>query len=58
MAGTKEGVVPQNAKEAALRDFEEGVRRSIEQADAGLVETFKTPEELLDGERFVIPGGY
>lgn len=48
MAGTKEKAVPQNAKEAALRDFEESVCRSIEQADAGLVKTFKTPEELLD----------
>jgi hypothetical protein len=48
MAGTKEDSVPQNAKEAVLQDFEEGVRRSIEQADAGLMKTFKTPEELLD----------
>lgn len=48
MAGTKEKTVLQDAKEAALRDFEEGVRRSIEQADAGLVKTFKTPEELLN----------
>jgi len=48
MAGAKEKAALQNANEAALRDFEEGVRRSIEQADAGLVKTFKTPQELLD----------
>ena len=48
MAGTKENAVTQDAKEAALRDFEESVRRSIEQTDAGLVKTFKTPEELLN----------
>ena len=31
----------------ALKEFEDGVRRSIRQADAGLVKSFKTKEEFL-----------
>ncbi len=48
MAGAKEKAVVQDANEAALREFEAGVRRSIKQADAGLVKTFKTKEEFLN----------
>ncbi len=48
MAGAKERTVIQDANETALKEFEEGVRRSIKQADAGLVKTFKTKEEFLD----------
>lgn len=49
MAGVSEkAVVIQDANEAALREFEEGVRRSIKQADEGLVKTSKTKEEFLN----------
>ncbi|MCX6676828.1 MAG: hypothetical protein NTU95_02640 [Methanothrix sp.] len=48
MAGAKEKTVALNANEAALKEFEEGVRRSIRQADAGLVRSFKTKEEFLN----------
>jgi hypothetical protein len=48
MASVSENVVIQDANEAALNEFEAGVRRSIKQADAGLVETFKTKEEFLN----------
>jgi len=48
MAGVKERTVIQDANETLLKEFEEGVRRSIKQADAGLVKTFKTKEEFLD----------
>lgn len=48
MAGASEEVVIQDANETALREFEEGVKRSIKQADAGLVKTFKTKEEFLN----------
>ena len=48
MAGAKEKMVVLSANEAALKDFEEGVRRSIRQADAGLVRSFKTKEEFLN----------
>jgi hypothetical protein len=48
MAGATDKAVIEDANEAALREFEEGVRRSIRQADAGLVKTFKTKEEFLD----------
>lgn len=48
MAGASKKAVIQNANEAALKEFEEGVRRSIKQADAGFVKTFKTKEEFLD----------
>ena len=48
MAGATEKVVMQDANEAALKEFKEGVKRSIMQGDAGLVNTFKTKEEFLD----------
>jgi len=48
MAGASENVVIQDANEAALKEFEDGVRRSIKQADAGLLKTFKTKEEFLN----------
>ncbi len=48
MAGATDKAVIQDANEAALREFKEGVKRSIRQADAGLVKTFKTKEEFLD----------
>jgi len=48
MAGAKERIIVQDANETALKEFEEGVRRSIKQADSGLVKTFKTKEEFLD----------
>ncbi len=48
MAGATDKAVIQDANEAALREFKEGVKRSIMQAEAGLVKTFKTKEEFLD----------
>jgi hypothetical protein len=48
MAGVSEKAAIQDANEAALRKFEEGVRRSIRQADKGLVKTFKTKGEFLN----------
>jgi hypothetical protein len=48
MAGAKEKAITQDANEAALQEFEAGVRRSIKQAEAGKVETFKTKEEFLN----------
>ncbi len=48
MAGATEKAVILDANEVALKDFKEGVKRSIKQADAGLVKTFKTKEEFLD----------
>ncbi len=53
MAGAKEKTVAVDANEAALKNYEEGVRRSIKQADAGLVQSglvqsFKTKEEFLN----------
>ena len=48
MAGAIEKAVIQDADEAALKEFKDGVKRSIKQADAGLVKTFKTKEEFLD----------
>ncbi|MCK9564508.1 MAG: hypothetical protein M0Q43_00495 [Methanothrix sp.] len=48
MAGATEKAVMQDANEAALKEFKEGVKRSIKQADSGLVKTFKTKEEFLD----------
>ncbi len=47
MASAKEKAVIQDANETALQEFEAGLRRSIKQADSGLVETFKTKEEFL-----------
>jgi hypothetical protein len=47
MAGVIEKAVIQDANEAALKEFKEGVKRSIRQADAGLVKTFKTKDEFL-----------
>jgi hypothetical protein len=48
MAGAENQAITQDANEAALQEFEAGVRRSIKQADAGLVKTFKTKEEFLN----------
>jgi hypothetical protein len=48
MAGAKEKAVIQDANEASLQKFEAGLQRSIEQADAGLVKTFKTKEEFVN----------
>lgn len=36
-----------DANENALTEFEVGVRRSIKQADAGLVKSLNTKEEFL-----------
>jgi hypothetical protein len=48
MAGAEEKIVAMDTNEAALKDFEDGVQRSIKQADAGLVKSFKTKEEFLN----------
>ncbi len=48
MAGAEDQAIIQDANEAALQEFEAGVRRSIKQADAGLVKTFKTKEAFLN----------
>jgi hypothetical protein len=48
MAGATEKAVIQDVNEVALKEFKEGLKRSIRQADAGLVNTFKTKEEFLD----------
>ena len=47
MAGAKEKIVAVDANENALKEFEEGVRRSIRQADAGLVKSYRTKKEFL-----------
>jgi hypothetical protein len=48
MAGATDEAAIQDANEAAIKEFKEGLKRSIRQADAGLVNTFKTKEEFLD----------
>jgi len=48
MAGATRDAVIEDANEAALMEFEAGLRRSIKQADEGLVNTFKTKEEFLN----------
>ena len=48
MAGATNEAIIRDANEAALTEFKEGVKRSIRQADAGLVRTFKTKEEFLN----------
>ena len=48
MAGATDEAVIQDANEAALQEFEEGLARSIKQYKAGLVRTFKTKEEFLN----------
>jgi hypothetical protein len=48
MAGAENQAIAQDANEAALQEFETGLRRSIKQADVGLVKTFKTKEEFLN----------
>ncbi|MFZ2470941.1 MAG: hypothetical protein WAW52_03260 [Methanothrix sp.] len=48
MAGATEKAVIQDVNEVALKEFKEGVKRSIRHADAGLVKTFKTKEAFLD----------
>lgn len=48
MAGVKEKAVSLDANEAALKEFEAGLARSIKQYKAGLVKTFKTKEEFLN----------
>ncbi len=47
MAGAEDKAVVADSNEVALQEFEAGVRRSIKQAGAGLVKTFKTKEEFL-----------
>jgi hypothetical protein len=46
MAGATRDTVIEDASEATLKELEAGVRRSIKQANAGLVSTFKTKEEF------------
>ena len=48
MAEASEYVVIQDAIEIALREFEEGLKRSIKQCNSGDVKSFKTKEEFLD----------
>ena len=48
MAGAAKRGVIQDANEAALKEFEAGIRRSIKQYKAGQVKSFKTKEEFLD----------
>lgn len=48
MTGARVNIAIQDANEAALKEFEAGVRLSIRQADAGLVTTFKAKEEFLN----------
>jgi hypothetical protein len=48
MAGAENRVTPQDSNEIALQEFEAGVKRSLKQADAGLVKAFKTKEEFLN----------
>ena len=48
MAGASKEVVVQYANEAALREFEEGLARSIKQYKAGEVKSFKTKEDFLN----------
>ena len=48
MAEASEEVVIQDANEVALREFEEGLKRSIKQCNSGDVKSFKTKEEFLD----------
>ena len=48
MAGAARDAVIEDANEAALRKFEEGLARSIKQYKAGQVKSFKTKEEFLD----------
>ena len=46
MAGATRDTVIEDANEAALKELEAGVRRSIKQANSGLVSTLKTKEEF------------
>lgn len=46
-------MVIQDADEAALKEFEAGVRRSIKQADAGQVATFEIKDDFLNHLRQV-----
>ncbi len=48
MAGATKKAAVQDANEAALQEFEAGVRRSIKQADASQMETFGDKESFLD----------
>ncbi|MGV8174535.1 MAG: hypothetical protein ACP5OU_02400 [Methanothrix sp.] len=47
MAGAEEAII-QDANEIALREFEEGLKKSIGQCNSGEVKSFKTKEEFLD----------
>ena len=47
MAGATEKAVIEDANEAALRRFEEGLARSIKQYKAGDVESFDDKEEFI-----------
>jgi hypothetical protein len=48
MAGAEDQAITRNSNEAALQDFGAGIRRSIKQADTGLLKTFETKEEFLN----------
>ena len=47
MAGAAKEAVIQDANDAALRKFEEGLARSIKQYKAGEVEAFDDKEEFI-----------
>jgi hypothetical protein len=47
MAGASEDAVIQDANEAALKEFEAGLARSIKQYKAGDVEAFDDKEEFI-----------
>ena len=47
MAGATSEAVIEDANEAALRKFEEGLARSIKQYKAGEVEAFDDKEEFI-----------
>lgn len=48
MAGATKKAAIQDANDAALQEFEAGLRRSIDQYKAGMFKSFKTKEEFLD----------
>jgi hypothetical protein len=47
MAGAEDQVITQDANEAALKEFEAGLARSIKQYKAGEVEAFDDKEEFI-----------
>lgn len=48
MAGAENRATAHDVNKAALQELDAGVKRSIKQADAGLIKTFKTKEEFLN----------